>query len=170
MAINAGWNISYFSNSFRTFIFKLHNNCLGYNYMVARFVRNIDPYCSFCMQERLPEPEPETPLHIFYACPLVEPILNEFFAQYPGLGNNLRRSDYFGMYENENFTSATRFGAWILCTLVKYYIWETKLRKGLPNYRELRSFVDYELLGMTKVSIKMKNIYMPAINLLEQHG
>ena len=47
--LNAIWNISYLDNSMRTFIFKLHNNALTYDYVIAHFAENIEPYCTFCI-------------------------------------------------------------------------------------------------------------------------
>ncbi len=38
--LNSLWNINIFSNSTRTFLFKLYNNTLGFNNAVAHFVRN----------------------------------------------------------------------------------------------------------------------------------
>ena len=36
------------------FCFKLHNNTLGYNYTVNKFIRNHNPYCTFCTLSREP--------------------------------------------------------------------------------------------------------------------
>ena len=35
-------------NEMKTFCFKLHNNTLGYNYTVNKFIGNHNPYCTFC--------------------------------------------------------------------------------------------------------------------------
>jgi hypothetical protein len=42
------WNDSIFTNVEKMFLFKLHNNTLGYNNMVAHFVRDHSPLCTFC--------------------------------------------------------------------------------------------------------------------------
>jgi hypothetical protein len=42
--LNSMWNNSIFSNVEKTFLFKLHNNTLGYNNMVAHFVRGHSPF------------------------------------------------------------------------------------------------------------------------------
>jgi len=162
--LNAGWTPAFFSNQLRTFIFKLHNNCLGYNYMVSRFVRNIEPYCTFCMINRLQDLEPETPLHIFYNCPVVEPVLADFFSQFRPTRMNLRRVDLFGLIDGADYSNTDKFGFWILCTLAKFYIWECKLRKCSPNRADMEVFVNLELDGMGSVSKKAKNLFIPAIN------
>jgi hypothetical protein len=46
--LNLAWRYSYLNNSTRTFLFKLHNNTLGYNHAVSHFVRNHSPNCTFC--------------------------------------------------------------------------------------------------------------------------
>ena len=41
--LNILWKEHYFDNSTKSFIFKLHNNSLGYNLMVSKFVRGHKP-------------------------------------------------------------------------------------------------------------------------------
>ena len=64
--LNASWNFGYLDNTLRTFIFKMHNNQLGYNHVVAHFADNIEPYCSFCLLTRNHAPARDTALHVFY--------------------------------------------------------------------------------------------------------
>ncbi len=46
--LNKSWNNNIFTNAEKTFFFKLHSNILGYNSMVAHFVRGHSPNCNFC--------------------------------------------------------------------------------------------------------------------------
>ncbi len=39
--INSLWGINTFDNSTKTFLFKLHNNTLGYNYTVTKHVNTV---------------------------------------------------------------------------------------------------------------------------------
>jgi hypothetical protein len=60
--LNKLWTDNFFSNQERVFFFKLHNNILGFNNVVAHFVRGHTPYCTFCNISRSPDPNPETPV------------------------------------------------------------------------------------------------------------
>jgi len=167
--LNAAWNVSFFTNQFRTFLFKLHNNILGYNSMVSRFVRNIEPYCTFCSITRNPDLENENVLHLFFTCPTIEPIITEFFSNYRLQTGAIRRQDYFGILVDGNLNSSERFGFFIVTSLVKFYVWENKLRKCIPATRDLENFVDRELATMCSISSKMKNIFWPAIEGLKRN-
>ena len=70
--LNTLWKEHYFDNSTKSFIFKLHNNSLGYNLMVSKFVRGHSPLCTFCSINRNLEDERETPLHLFFQCKTVD--------------------------------------------------------------------------------------------------
>ena len=65
--LNTLWKENYFDNNTKSFIFKLHNNSLGYSHMVSKFVRGHSPLCTFCSINRNPEDERETPLHLFFS-------------------------------------------------------------------------------------------------------
>ena len=82
--LNTLWKEHYFDNSTKSFIFKLHNNSLGYNLMVSKFVRGHSPLCTFCSINRNLEDERETPLHLFFQCKTVEPIIEFVFRHFLG--------------------------------------------------------------------------------------
>ena len=105
--LNASWNFGYLDNTLRTFIFKMHNNQLGYNHVVAHFADNIEPYGSFCLLTRNHAPARDTALHVFYSCPIVEPLNESFFSWVLGEHNIPRRSEilgYFKMFNTANNT------------------------------------------------------------------
>jgi hypothetical protein len=73
--LNGLWGFKSFDNSMKTFLFKLHNNTLGYNCTVSKYVRNVNKDCTFCVAADSEEETTETPLHLFFDCPYVEPVL-----------------------------------------------------------------------------------------------
>jgi len=147
--LNGKWNTSYYSNSFRVFLFKFYNNSLGYNYMVSRFVGNVEPYCTFCLQEN------ETPLHLFFTCRYIEPILNEYFMRF-GAGNEIRRTDFFTKFTFDNEAKAEVL--FLLCSLARFYIWEMKLRKNRPNINEMTIYIREEVKTIQKISGSFNNL------------
>ena len=74
-ALNCLWTLNMWDNATKTFIFKLHNNSLGYNLNVSKFVRGHSPLCTFCSLTRNPDDKRETLLHLFYQCRHVEPVI-----------------------------------------------------------------------------------------------
>ncbi len=51
--MNGLWTDNIYTNEEKTFLFKLHNNTLGYNNMVAHFVRGHSPFCTHTWKLRL---------------------------------------------------------------------------------------------------------------------
>jgi len=91
----------------------------------------------------------ETPLHLFYECEYTERLLNRFFNGL-GIEGEVRRTDFFGSFEFENNAKND-----ILCTLsslFRFYIWEQKLRKSHPEFREMIVFVKSEIIIFKKIS------------------
>jgi hypothetical protein len=72
--LNSFWNRGYFSNNFRVFIFKLHNNTLPYNMILSHFVGEVGRNCTFCDIISNPDEEDENVLHLFYSCAISERI------------------------------------------------------------------------------------------------
>jgi hypothetical protein len=77
--LNSMWNDNMFSNVEKTILFKLHNNTLGYNNMVAHFVRGHSPFCTFCTIVNADGQHIETPSHLFFDCPPVINIIDGIF-------------------------------------------------------------------------------------------
>ncbi len=73
--LNSTWGFNFFDNSTKTFLFKLHNNTLGYNYTVTKFVNTVEKDCTFCSLTNFAYETTETPLHIFFECQHVEPLI-----------------------------------------------------------------------------------------------
>ena len=152
LKLNSLWTISYLDNSTRTFLYKFYNNILGYNHVVAHFVRGHSPYCTFCDITRNPIPERETPLHLFYTCRTVEPVVLEFFCwvrtEAVRNENTVSRADYFGIFKNVDPNKAWIFT--IVCKLFMKYIWDCKLRFSLPRTQSAKIIVSNELESIVK--------------------
>ena len=146
----------------RTFLFKLHNNTLGYNQSVSHFIRGYSNNCTFCDITEYIEEEPETPLHLFFNCTVVENIRNKFshwlFADLrerlpepvpvPGPRRNIitdpvTRQEFFTVLERDNncFNSVL----FVVTKLFIKYIWDCKLRKCLPSLALLKNLVKSEI-------------------------
>ena len=145
--LNSSWNIGYFSNSTRTFLFKLHSNILGYNQSVSHFIRGHSNNCTFCDLVNNPEPEPETPLHLFYNCMTVETLRDEFFdwvmSTTIGAGGPVTRQEFFTIFKREN--SCLNKILFLITKLFMKYIWDCKVRKSMPNLRLLRVYIKSEI-------------------------
>jgi hypothetical protein len=86
--VNKIWATGYFTNQCRTFLYKLYNNHLNTNTVLSHFVRGKSRNCTFCDLAYNPDPEGETPFHLFFSCPTTE---------------RLRQSFYSWLYDNEQF-------------------------------------------------------------------
>ena len=131
------WAATFFDNVLKTFIFKLHNNTLGYNYTVSKFVRNHPDTCTFCDIRETVDEVRETPIHLFFQCASAEPIVENIFRW--ALGDEYDRMtmrDYFGGFEGENANRNNCLN--ILGVTVKKYLWDCKNIKKLPEIEECK--------------------------------
>jgi exonuclease III len=154
--LNKLWNRYYFSNSLRTFIFKLHNNTLVTNTVLSNFVRGLSRNCTFCNITGNQEPEDETILHLFFTCRTVEPILENFYSWVHG--NNefiVSRRNFFTTPEGININSNEIL--LVINHLVMKYLWEIKLRKNLPVLEHLKTYVLGEINVMRNISASFNN-------------
>jgi len=151
--LNSCWNISYLDNDVRVFLFKLHNNTLGYNSMISRFVDNVEPYCTFCTIARDPFLENETVLHTFYTCIHSENLLG-VLNTITGNDTAIRRNDIFLTFNEDNTNNVKVL--FIVTILFKKYIWDCKLRKCLPLRPELEIFLKNEIRRMKATSKKFR--------------
>ena len=156
--LNELWTKNVIDSWQKTFIFKLHNNTLGYNIAVSKFVRGHSPLCAFCELSRSPDDERETPLHLFFQCRHVEPIIKVFFREI--LNNDFQvmtRTDYFGGFNYENLFRNSTLD--VVNILFKQYIWRCKNIKKLPNIDECRIFVLKNIEFMMKISAKFRRTW-----------
>ena len=148
--LNASWNVSYLDNSLRTFIFKLHNNALGFNHVIDHFVDNVEPYCNFCLLNGHENPERDTVLHIFYTCPTIELLLEELYSWIFGGNRIVSRSEVFGNFNEINESNNKIL--FVVTKIVQKYIWDSYLRKSIPTTNEAKELIRVEMRTMGKVS------------------
>jgi hypothetical protein len=128
--LNSDWSKTFYSNEMRTFIFKLHNNTLTVNTILSHMAHVISRNCTFCEILRNPDPVDETVFHLFFDCPSVENLGEEFFTWLTGTDRyNVNRHGFFCCGESEKICE--------LCKVVnycfKFHVWECKKRKSIPT-------------------------------------
>ena len=162
------WNRNFFNNSTRTFLFKLHNNILGYNAAVSHFVRGHSSNCTFCTLSGNPEPNRETALHLFYGCRSTERVLNETFSSFLGANTVLTRQELFVKFTKpEKPKNDTLF---LIAKLFLKYIWDCKVRNGLPNTRGCIKSIRYELEIIKKISTEIRELVtLSRLNVNNEH-
>jgi hypothetical protein len=132
--LNSMWNDSIFTNVEKMFLFKLHNNTLGYNNMVAHFVRDHSPLCTFCTLTNNVDQPMETPSHLFFDCPSVTGIVDGIFSRFTSdLNFAVGRRDYFASFEYRELSFAKNKILTLLSKFIMKYIWDCKTRQFLPN-------------------------------------
>jgi len=156
--LNSSWGYGYLQNSLRSFIFKLHNNILGINSRVSHFVRGHPRTCTFCDLVRNPDENDETIFHLFYDCPSVEPVITEFFSM---IFNSARdrfvsRHEYFVCFALECEKKNKLLH--LVNLLVKYFIWECKIRFSLPTFNSMKKFVCLELSRILTQNRQIRNL------------
>jgi hypothetical protein len=156
--LNLAWKNTYLNNSTRTFLFKLHNNTLGYNHAVAHFVRNHSPNCTFCDITGNQDIERETPLHLFFGCEPVEDLLSNFFRWFSNDPNfEFTRSEFFVGFDRNGFSSARNEVLNIASHMVKKFIWDCKQRFCVPNIMYLKTHIKLELESVSSISGKFRS-------------
>jgi hypothetical protein len=132
--LNRLWTNNIFSNQDKTFIFKYHNNTLGYNNVVAHFVRGHSPFCTLCTVANNNEQSVETPLHLFFDCQYVSSIVENLFKRITGdLGFLFSRREFFTTFERRNFGFGKNSVLTIVSKLCMKYIWDCRNRSCLPQ-------------------------------------
>jgi hypothetical protein len=150
--LNKSWNRHYLSNELRVFLFKLHNNTLPFNTILSHFVRGTSRTCTFCVIDRNPEGEDETPLHFFFNCPVSERIREDFFKWIMNDNTfSVQQTEFFTFFRNNNnFLNEALF---IITQLFMYFLWNCKQRAILPVPSHLRRFILHEI-GLLKTMYK----------------
>jgi hypothetical protein len=132
--LNALWTLNYFNNNMKTFLFKLHNNTLGYNNAVAHFVRNHSPYCTFCDLIGDMDANIETGPHLFYDCVHVTDVIEYIFDKLTQVDNfEFSRREYFATFNRREMNPAKNLVLTIVSKLVMKTLWDCKLRFTIPT-------------------------------------
>jgi hypothetical protein len=156
--INSVWYRNIFSNSTKTFLFKLHNNTLGYNNSVAHFIRGHSANCTFCDKVGNNEIEPETPSHLFFTCLQVENFMNTSFRWFTS--DNLfevSRKELFCYFSRVTLSDADNETLTIFSKLLLKFIWDSKQRFCLPVVDYLKITIKIELERFIGTNKAFKN-------------
>jgi hypothetical protein len=157
--LNSIWTNNLFSNQTKTFLFKLHNNTLGYNVAVAHFVRGHSPNCTFCDIVGDQNINAETGLHLFLECEQVEGTVNHIFDMFTGTnGFEYSRREYFSTFERRNFSIAQNYLLTIVSKLIMKIIWDCRNHSCTPDRLKCWSVISDELKFLKKSNKKFENL------------
>jgi hypothetical protein len=158
--LNSIWKNNFFSNQEMTFLFKLHNNTLGYNRSVAHFVRGHSPYCTFCDLSEDPDPSLETPLHIFFECRLVSDLIDTVFKRFYGDNNFLfSRREYFTNFDRRELSYTKNMVLTLVSKFLLKYIWDCKTRFTIPNMVNCWEFLCDKILTLISNNNKFRKLW-----------
>ena len=149
----ASWNTHGFPNRFKVFLLKYYNNILGTGNRVVHIDPTKDPSCNFCSQNlNLPAPV-ESFSHIFFDCPSVNRIIQNFRTKF--LVPEFGRTEFF---EN-NFDLDVKKNNVVVMVLncLRYAIWQIKLNKSALAYYTVETETILLLEIITGSSKKIKN-------------
>jgi len=156
--INVLWDMNFLDNHTRTFCFKLHNNTLGLNSRVSKFVRGHTSNCTFCNIGEIAEEMKETPLHFFYNCEYSEPVVMYTFREI--LNENdfvqMTRSDFFGTFKFDNDDKNM-----VLCLIAlwtKMYLWKARSFNTLPVNEQALNYIMEKIKDTYENSKKFRNM------------
>jgi hypothetical protein len=136
--INSRWHAQYYFVDVKTFLFKFYHNILGVNARVAHFNPERSSACSFCEKKLiLPAPR-ETVAHFFWDCPVtyaaVSGVWTKFITFQPA-----KNAFFYGIDNTGKFSLALQ----IFSDLLRFSLWQMKLRKKLPNIHNLTADLQY---------------------------
>jgi hypothetical protein len=145
--LNALWTNNFFDNNMKMFLFKLHNNTLGYNNAVAHFVAGHSPCCTFCDAAGDADINTETGFHLFFDCVHVSDIVENIFNRVTAMANfPFSRREYFSTFERREFNHPKNLMLTLLSKITMKVLWDCKLRFVKPTidicWDNIRDFVN----------------------------
>jgi exonuclease III len=149
------WSFGFIPNTIRDFIFKFNNNILGLNTRVSHFVAAHARSCCFCVLRKVHNPPDETFSHLFFDCETTNRYLRFFenliFREKVNVTVNERKLLWFlGVVDATNTSLNTFLG--ICIWLVRYLVWDAKLKKKLPNNVALKQEFFYHINNIFEAS------------------
>jgi hypothetical protein len=158
--LNIFWTSSFLSNHDKTFFFKFHNNTLGYNNVVAHFVRNHSPLCTFCDIIQSPEQNTETPVHLFFECQNVITVLENVFRRITVNENfAFSKREFFVSFERRELSFPSNKALTLLSKLLIKYIWDCRNRRYLPNVENCIENIGIYIQAVTEVNKNFRDIW-----------
>jgi hypothetical protein len=159
--LNSLWTNNLFTSQEKTFLFKLHNNTLGFNNAVAHFVAGHSPNCTFCNLTLSPENSPETPSHQFFECRSVTDLIDNFFIRVTGNdGFRLNRREFFTRFERRELTHPMNQCLTILSKLLIKYLWDCRSRSFVPTPEHCWDCLHDRITLAGKNSRKFNNLWV----------
>ncbi len=156
--INKLWNNGLLANSTRTFLFKLHNNTLGYNASVSHFVRHHSRNCTFCDIAGNQDVNDETPIHLFFQCDSVSRLLEEMFKWLTNDNTfDYTRKKLFTFFDRADLTQEKNIILTYASKTILKFVWDSKQRFCLPNINHCKTTLMQELDCLSKISNKFRN-------------
>jgi len=154
------WSYPFLPNYIREFILKFNSNLLGINTRVFNFVENHSRACSFCELKKINPAPDETFIHLFYECDTTcsyfQYFENLLFPEKDfNLGDTRKRLWFFGILEDTSLKNNLFTGTclWVL----KYLIWEAKLKKKTPPNIAIKKDFFYIMGGIFDTSHKVRH-------------
>jgi hypothetical protein len=158
--LNNLWTVNFFNNSMKTFLFKLHNNTLGYNSAVAHFVRNHSPSCTFCDLAGHEEENIEKGSHIFYDCVHVAGVIDYIFDRVTMTNNfEFSRREFFSTFNRRELIPAKNLILTYLSKFVIKALWDCKQRFTIPNAEECWEWIKEDLLVLFNENKKFRKLW-----------
>jgi hypothetical protein len=152
--LNSLWTNNFFNNNMKTFLFKLHNNTLGYNNAVAHFVAGHSSCCTFCDAAGDADINAETGLHLFYECAHVSAIVDDTFNRITARENfEYSRREYFTTFERREFSHAKNLVLTIISKFIMKFLWDCKLRFTIPTVELCWEYI-HESVSVLRVNNK----------------
>jgi hypothetical protein len=131
--LNRNWTRHYLCSEFKTFLFKLYHNVLGVNSRVHHYNPDRGPECGFCIKKLNLPAERETIKHFFWYCPTANQsiiaLTGELINFVPSQSNFFLGTDNMGAYND---------ALMLIFDLIKFILWQHKLRKKLPTNHSMR--------------------------------
>jgi hypothetical protein len=153
------WAYSFLPHNLREFILKFNSNILGLNTRVSNFVPNHSRACTFCFKSNMPAPPDETFKHIFFDCHHTAKYLRHFerliFQNTPLVTDEQKKQLWFlGIFDIEVKNNNKFLGTclWV----VKFLIWEAKLKKKLPTVVAMQDEFFYTMGGIYDTSVTVR--------------
>jgi hypothetical protein len=135
--INALWTTYFYQSDLKTFLFKAHHNILGLNHRVHHINQLREPTCTFSTKAKNFPAERKTFIHLFWHCPSVNKLIKRFFDTY--IDGNVDLQFFFtGCYQINNRYELSVL-VLIIFNVLRYAVWNFKLRKKLPSWHGLNS-------------------------------
>jgi hypothetical protein len=97
-------------------------------------VRGHTPYCTFCDISRVPDANPETPVHLFYECRSVSTVIDAVYCTITGdNGFQYSRREHFTTFNRREASWSVNCTLTLVSKLIAKYIWDCKTRHCIPS-------------------------------------